>query len=76
MRAICKVCGLTLLLGVRTVWRCGDGLSFEVPPLASNELLAVLHQLLENMLQTIDLFKISCLEDPFSSLEKPRNSMG
>jgi hypothetical protein len=31
---------------------------------------------LENMLQTIDHFKISCLRAPFSWLEKPRNHMG
>jgi hypothetical protein len=38
-RAICKVRGLTLLLRVGTLWRCGDGLFFEVPPLASDALL-------------------------------------
>jgi hypothetical protein len=30
-RAVCKVRGLTLLLRVGTLWRCGDGLLFEVP---------------------------------------------
>jgi hypothetical protein len=39
---------LSLLLRVGTLWRCGDGLFFEVPPLASDELLTTLHQLLEN----------------------------
>jgi hypothetical protein len=34
MRAVWKVRGLTSLLRVRTLWRCGDGLFFEVPPLA------------------------------------------
>jgi hypothetical protein len=48
MRAVCKVRGLTLLLRVETLWRCGDGLLFEVPPLASDELLTMLHPLLEN----------------------------
>jgi hypothetical protein len=28
MRAVCKVRGLTLLLGVGTSWRCGDGLFY------------------------------------------------
>jgi len=37
MRAVCKVRGLTLLLLVGTLWRCSDGLSFTVLPLASNE---------------------------------------
>jgi hypothetical protein len=76
MNAICKVCGLTLLLQVRTMWRCSDSLFFKVPPLASNALLTTLHQLLENMLQTVDHFEISCLKAPFSWLEKPRNCMG
>jgi hypothetical protein len=47
-RAVWKVCGLTLLLQVWTLWRCGDGPFFEVPPLASDALLTTLHQLLEN----------------------------
>jgi hypothetical protein len=34
------------------LWRCGDGLFFEVPPLASDVLLTTLHSLLENVLQT------------------------
>jgi hypothetical protein len=76
MRAICKVRGLTLLFRVGTLWRCGDGLIFEVPPLASDALLTTLHSLLENILQTVDHFEISCLGDPFSWFEKPRNRMG
>jgi hypothetical protein len=52
-RAVWKVRGLTLLLRVGTLWRCGDGLFFEVPPLASDALLITLHPLLENMLQTV-----------------------
>jgi hypothetical protein len=75
MRAICKVCGLTLLLWVRTLWKCGDSLFFKVPPLAINALLAMLHPHLENELQTVDHFEISCLGASFSWLEKPRNSM-
>jgi hypothetical protein len=35
-----------LLLRVGTLW-CGDGLFFEVPPLASDALLTTLHPLLE-----------------------------
>jgi hypothetical protein len=34
------------------------------------------HTLLENVLQTVDHFEISCLEAPFSWLEKPKNRMG
>jgi hypothetical protein len=58
------------------LWRCGDSLVFEVPPLASNALLTTLHPLLKNVLQTIDHFKISCLGAPISLLEKPRNHVG
>jgi hypothetical protein len=58
------------------LWRCGDGLFFEVPLLASDALLTTLHPLLENVLQTVDHFEISCLGAPFSWLEKPRNHMG
>jgi hypothetical protein len=74
--AVCKISGLTTLLRVGTLWRCDDGLFFEMPPLASDALLITLHPLLENVLQTIDHFEISCLEAPFSWLEKPRNRMG
>jgi hypothetical protein len=75
-RAVLKVRGLTLLLRVGTLWRCGDGLFFEVPPLASDALLTTLHPLLENMLQTVDHFEISCLGSPFSRMENPSNHMG
>jgi hypothetical protein len=75
-RAVCKVRGLTLILRVGTLWRCGDGLLFEVPPLASDALLTTLHPLLENVLQTVDPFEISCLVAPFSWLEKPGDCMG
>jgi hypothetical protein len=44
--------------------------------LASDELLAALHPLLKNVLQTVDHFEISCLRAPFSWLEKPRNLTG
>jgi hypothetical protein len=75
-RAVCEVRGLTLLLRVETLWRCGDGLVFEVPPLASYTLLTTLHPLLENVLQTVDHFEISFLGAPSSWQEKPRNRMG
>jgi hypothetical protein len=61
------------LFRVGTMWRCGDSLFFEAPPL---ELLTTLHPLLENVLQTVDHFEIACLGVPFSWLEKPRNRMG
>jgi hypothetical protein len=53
---------------------CG-GAVFEVPPLATDALLKTLHPLLENVLQTVDQFEISCLGAPFSWLEKPRNRL-
>jgi hypothetical protein len=66
----------TLLIRVGTLWRCGDGLFFEAPPLASDALFTTLHPLLELVLQTVDHFEISCLGAPFSWLENPRNRMG
>jgi hypothetical protein len=74
-RTVCKVRGLTLLLPVGTLSRCGDGLFSKVPPLASDALLTTLHPLLENVLQTVDRLEISCIGVPFPWLEKPRNSM-
>jgi hypothetical protein len=65
-----------LLLRVGTLWRYGNGLFFEVPPSASDAHLTTLYPLLENVLQTVDHFEISCLGAPFSWLEKPRNRMG
>jgi len=37
--------------------------------LASDALLTTLHPLLENVLQTVDHFEISCLEAPFPWLK-------
>jgi hypothetical protein len=48
------------------LWRCGDGVFFEVSALASDAVLTTFHPLLENVLQTVDDFKISCF--PLSSL--------
>jgi hypothetical protein len=39
------------------LWRCGDGLFFEAPPLASYEFLATLHPLLKKVLQTAASFR-------------------
>jgi hypothetical protein len=75
-RAVCKIRGLVSLLLVGSLWRCGDGLFFEVLPLASGELLTTLHPLLKNVLQTVDHFEISCFRAPFSWFEKPRNRRG
>jgi len=33
MRAVWKIRGLTLLLWIRTLWRCSNGFFFKVPPL-------------------------------------------
>jgi hypothetical protein len=71
-RAVYQVRLLTSLLRVGTLWRCDDGLFFEVPPLASDALLTTLDPLLENVLQTVDHLEIG----PFSWLERPRNRMG
>jgi hypothetical protein len=74
--AVWKVHGLALLLRVGTLWRCGDSLFFEVPPLASGALLTTLHPLLENMPQTVDHFEISCLRAPFWMVAKAHKSHG
>jgi hypothetical protein len=58
------------------LWRCDDGLFFEVLPLASDALLTTLHPLLENVLQTVDHFEISCLGAPFSWFGKAQKSHG
>jgi hypothetical protein len=75
MTAVGKVHRLTLLRD-GTLWRRGDGLFLEIPPLASDALLTTLHPLLENVLLTVEHFEISCLGAPFSWLEKPGNRMG
>jgi hypothetical protein len=64
------------LLSDWTQCRCGDGLFFEVATLASDALLTTLHSLLENVLQSVHYFGISCLGHPSSWLEKTRNRMG
>jgi hypothetical protein len=65
-----------LILRVGNLWRYDDGLFFEVSALARDALLTMLNPLLENVLQTVDHFEISCLGALFSWLGKPRNSMG
>jgi hypothetical protein len=69
MTAVWKVHWLTLLLQVGTLRRCADSLFYEVPPLASDALLTMLHPLLENMLQTVNHFKSSYLRAPWKSPE-------
>jgi hypothetical protein len=62
--------------GVGTLWRCGDGLVFDEPPLENHAVLTTLHPLLGNVLQTVDHFEISCIGALFSWMQKPRNRMG
>jgi hypothetical protein len=50
--------------------------SFEISQLASDALLTTLHPLLENVLQAIDHFEISCFGAAFSCLEKAQKSLG
>jgi hypothetical protein len=57
------------------LWRWGDGLFFEVPPLASDAILTTLRPHLENVLQIVVHIEISFLGAPISWLEKPRNRM-
>jgi hypothetical protein len=53
------------------LWRCGDGLFFEVSPLASDALLTTLHPVLENVLQTVDHFEILASELRFHGWKSP-----
>jgi hypothetical protein len=57
------------------LWRCSDSLFFEVPPLASNALVTMLHPLPKNVLQMVNHFEISYLRALFSCLETSRNRM-
>jgi hypothetical protein len=49
---------------------------FRSTSLGKRSTFTTLHPLLENVLQTVDHFEISCLGAPFSWFEKPRNRMG
>jgi hypothetical protein len=53
------------------LWRCGDGLFFEVPSLASDALLTTFYPLLENVLQNVDHFEILASELPFHGWKNP-----
>jgi hypothetical protein len=44
--AVWKFRGITLLFRLEILWRCGDGLFFEVSPLAGDAVLPTLHPLL------------------------------
>jgi hypothetical protein len=58
------------------LWRCDDGLIFEVPPLASDALLTTLHPFLKNVLQTVDDFEISYLRSHFYGWKIPEIARG
>jgi hypothetical protein len=73
-RAVCKVRGLALLLRIGTLRRCGDGLFFEVPPLASDALLTTIHLLLENVLLITSKFLASELH--FHGWKSPEIAWG
>jgi hypothetical protein len=76
VQAVCKVYGLTLLIQVETLWRCGDGLFFEVPPLVSDALVTMLHPLLENMMQTMITSKFLAWEFLFHGWKSPDIAWG
>jgi hypothetical protein len=63
-------------LVIGTLWRCGDGLFFEVSPLASDALLTTLHPLLENVLQTVITSKFLASELPFHDWKSPEIAWG
>jgi hypothetical protein len=47
-----------LITPSRKLWRCSDGLFFEMPPLASDALITTLHPLLESRVTVV-------LKEPF-----------
>jgi hypothetical protein len=53
-----------------------SGAVCKIPPLESHALLTTLHPLLENVLQTVEHFEISCRGAPFSWLEMPSQRLG
>jgi hypothetical protein len=55
---------------------CGGAVAVSFLKYVPWQAMNFLHRLLENLLQTIDRFEISCLGTLFSLLEKPRNRMG
>jgi hypothetical protein len=58
------------------LWKCGDGLFFEIPPLASDALLTTLNPLLGNVLQTVDISKFLASELRFHGWKSPEIAWG
>jgi hypothetical protein len=75
-RTVYKVCGLTLLLSVGTLWRCSDGLFFEVPPLASDALLTMLPHFLKTCCGPLTTLKFLVSELPFHGWKSPEIALG
>jgi hypothetical protein len=75
-RVVCKVRGSTILLQVRNLWRCDDGLFFEVPPLASDALLTTLHPLLETCCRPLMTSKFLASKLPFHGWKSPEIAWG
>jgi hypothetical protein len=75
-RAICKVQDLPYYSKLEL---CGGAVMvsfFEVPPLASDSFLTMLHPLLENMLQMLIILKFLALEFPFHGWRSPEIEWG
>jgi hypothetical protein len=53
------------------LWRCDDGLFFEVSPLASDALLTMLHPLFKNVLQMFATSFRRIMEQVVLTLELP-----
>jgi hypothetical protein len=70
-RSVCKVRGLTLLLRAGTLWRCGDGLFFEVPPLASDALLQRSNHFSKTCCRLLITSKYLATELPFHGCKSP-----
>jgi hypothetical protein len=75
-RAVWKVRALALLLLVRTLWKCGDGLFFEVTPSASDALPTTLYPLrkrdadhwsLRNFLPRSSLFMVGKVQKSYGA---------
>jgi hypothetical protein len=69
--AVCKVRGLILLLRVGTLCRCGDGLFFDVPPLANDAFLQRSTYFSKTCCRPLITSKFLASELPFHGLKSP-----
>jgi hypothetical protein len=74
-KAVCRIREFTLLLRVTTSWRCGDGLFFEVPPLASDAIKRSIH-FSKTCCRQFITSKYLATELPFHGWKSPETAWG